>query len=92
MIKPRIKHSTITTLIFLVLVSFVPIRSPIGVIAISAPSVKNIIPMIRRTAPTTKVIRTLFGMGAMLKHNTSTMPMIGNTAPNDSFSFSSKFF
>ena len=43
-------------------------------------------------APTTKVIRTLFGMGAMLKHNTSTMPMIGNTAPNDSFSFSSKFF
>ncbi|BDF03041.1 hypothetical protein CE91St63_01030 [[Clostridium] hylemonae] len=44
---------------FFVRVILVPIRSPMGVIAISAPRVKNIIPTMRSTAPIIKAIRML---------------------------------
>lgn len=33
----------------------------------------------------------LGGIGAMVKHSTNTIPMIGSTAPNDSFNFSNNF-
>ena len=58
----------------------VPTRSPMGVMAISAPWVKNIMPTISSTAPSKKHSRMLGEMGAMLKHSSSTIPMIGSTA------------
>ena len=69
----------------------VPIRSPIGVMDNSAPKVKNIMPTIRRIAPIIKDIRIPGGIGAIVKLKNNTIPMIGNTASNDSFNFSSNF-
>ena len=69
----------------------VPILSPIGVIDISAPSVKNIIPTTRRIAPIIKAIRMPGGTGAIVKLNINTIAMIGTTASNDSFNFSDNF-
>ena len=91
MIKPSRKDSGITTHSFLLLVMLVPTRSPIGVIAISAPRVKNIIPRMMSTPPIRKHSRMLGDIGAMLKHSTRTIPMIGSTALSASFSFSISF-
>ena len=73
---------------FLLLVILVPIRSPIGVMAISAPRVKNIIPAIISTAPIRKHSRILGEMGATEKLSSKTIPIIGNTARKDSCNFS----
>lgn len=73
---------------FLDFVIMVPTRSPMGVMDISTPTLKNNIPMMSRAAPTRNVIKMLGGMGAMVKHSSKTMPRIGNTAFNVSENFS----
>ena len=71
---PRIAHS------FFVFVIQLPIRSPIMDMDISAPRVKNIIPTTSRTAPARKQSRMLGDIGAIQKHRTRTIPIIGRTA------------
>ena len=61
--------------------------SPMGVMDISAPRVKNIIPAMTITAPTRKHSRILEVMGAMVKLNTITIPTTGRTAFKDSANF-----
>ena len=91
MMKPSMKHNPIITGSRFDCAIRVPIRSPIGVIDISAPSVKNIIPTTRRIAPIIKAIRMPGGTGAIVKLNINTIAMIGTTASNDSFNFSDNF-
>jgi len=88
-IKNPITKLTKTTMkTFLDLVITVPVRSPIGVMEISTPTLKNNIPTIKRRAPIKKVIRILGGIGAMEKHSSRTMASIGMTAFRVSVSFS----
>ena len=57
---------------------------PIGVIAVSAPRVKNAMPTINSTAPIKKETSILLGIGATVKHSSSTMMVIGRTDAIDS--------
>lgn len=72
MIKPSKNESVITTPSFFVFVMAVPMRSPMGVMAVSAPVVKNIMPTKMSTVPIKKHSRTLGESGAMV--------MMGRTA------------
>ena len=92
MMNPRIKHRNSTIPRFLDWAILVPIFSPIGVIASSAPKVKNIMPMIRRTAPNRNKSNMLGGIGAMVKLNRITIPIVGSTAIRASFNFSLNLF
>ena len=80
MIKPSKNESVITTPSFFVFVMAVPMRSPMGVMAVSAPVVKNIMPTKMSTAPIKKHSRTLGESGAMVNESASTMVMMGRTA------------
>lgn len=82
------KVINITTKMFLDLVMTEPVRSPIGVMDISTPTLKNSIPTINRTAPHKNVIKMLGGIGVMVKHNINTIASIGITAFNVSDNFS----
>ena len=86
MMKPSRNDRATTTLSLRLRVMQVPTRSPMGVMAISAPSVKNIMPAIRNTAPTRNVSTMPGEMGATLKQSTMTMSRIGRTAFRDSIS------
>lgn len=86
--NPMIKLTSITIKIFLDLVITVPVRSPIGVMDISTPTLKNSIPIINNIAPIKKVISMLGGIGAIEKHSNSTIASIGMTAFNVSVNFS----
>lgn len=86
--NPIIKVIKITIKIFFDLVIMEPVRSPIGVMDNSTPTLKNSIPTIKRTAPIRKVIRILGGTGVMVKHSNNTITSIGNTAFKVSTSFS----
>ena len=72
---------------FLVPVMWAPTRSPMLVMLISAPSVKNIMPTITRSAPMRNTSSMAGCMGAMLKHSTRTMATMGSTATSASSSF-----
>ena len=91
-INPRRNATATITGRFRLLVRQVPMRSPMGVIDISAPRVKNIMPTRISTAPMRKHRRTLGEMGAMVKQRSRTMLMMGNTAWAASFHFSFNFF
>lgn len=91
MINPIIKVIKITIKMFLDLVMTEPVRSPIGVMDISTPTLKNSIPTINRTAPHKNVIKMLGGIGVMVKHNINTIASIGITAFNVSDNFSLNF-
>ena len=65
---------------FFVWVILAPTFSPIMVIDISAPRVKNIIPKITMIAPIKKLNKMLGVNGVIEKHNTSTIIIIGTTA------------
>ena len=65
-----------------------PTASPIGVIAISAPSVKKPIPRISKTAPITKAMSVPFGIGVIVKQSSRTIPVTGMTDNRDSLIFS----
>ena len=69
---------------FLDLVMQLPTFVPIGVIAVSAPKVKNAMPTISSTAPIKKETSILLGIGATVKHSSSTMMVIGRTDAIDS--------
>ena len=69
-------------------VSMEPTRSPMGVMLISAPRVKNMMPTMIMAAPSRKQSRMLGETGAMLKQSTSTMAAMGRTACSASSSFS----
>ena len=69
-----------------------PTLSPIGVMASSAPRVKNIMPTMIMAAPIRKHSSMLVDTGAIEKHSTSTMPTMGITAFKASLSFSPKIF
>ena len=88
MMKPRKKVTRTMIERCRLFFSAAPRRSPIGVIAISAPSVKNIIPMMIRAAPMMKHRRMLEDTGAIVKHRKRTIPTIGITATSASRSFS----
>ena len=79
-INPSKKPRITVTARFLLFVRQVPTRSPIMDMDISAPRVKNIIPTTSRTAPARKQSRMLGDMGAIQKHKTRTIPIIGRTA------------
>ena len=66
-------------------VILLPTFSPMGVMLISAPRVKNIIPSITKTEPNRKLKRTLGLTGAIVRLSTSTMAMTGATATSASF-------
>lgn len=59
-----------------------------GVIASSAPRVKNIIPITRSTAPNKNISKIPGGTGAIVKLNNSTIPIMGSTALKASSNFS----
>ena len=86
--NPITKLTKITMNMFLDLVITVPVRSPIGVMEISTPTLKNSIPTIKRRAPIKKVINILGGIGAIEKHSNSTIASIGMTAFSVSVNFS----
>lgn len=91
MTKPMMKLTNTTISTFFVLVIIVPVRSPMGVMEISTPTLNKSIPAISSTAPTRNVIRILGGMGAMVKQSSNTMPRMGKTAFRVSLSFSLNF-
>lgn len=63
-----------------------------GVIAVSAPRVKRAIPKISRTAPTRNVNNVSGGIGEIVKHNTSTMAVMGSTEARPLWPFRIKWF
>ena len=69
-------------------VSTAPTRSPMGLMLISAPRVKNMMPTMIMAAPSRKQSRMLGETGAMEKQSTSTIATMGSTACNASSSFS----
>ncbi len=73
------------------LVRLLPTISPIGVMERSTPRVKNTIPIVNRTAPIRNASKMLGEIGAIVKHNSKTMPTTGSTAFKVSFSFSRNF-
>ena len=91
MIKPMIKVMSTTMISFFERVMTEPVRSPIGVMDNSTPTLKKSIPTINRMAPIIKVINILGGIGAMEKHSNSTMIKIGSTAFKVSVNFSWNF-
>ena len=86
--KPIMKLTKITINKFLDLVMMVPVLSPIGVMDTSTPTLKNSIPIINNMAPIKKVINTLGGIGAIVKHSNKTIASIGMTAFKVSTNFS----
>ena len=89
--NPIIKLTNMTIKTFLDFVIIVPVRSPIGVMDNSTPTLNNSIPIISKPAPTKKVIKMLGGIGAMVKQRSSTIPKIGSTAFIVSANFSINF-
>ena len=67
---------------------FAPACSPMGVMAASAPRVKNPMPTIRSAAPTRNANKMSTGSGAKEKHNTSTITVMGSTEASASRTFS----
>ena len=90
-IKPIIKLISMIINTFFERVITLPTRSPIGVMEISTPTLKNNIPIINKIAPIKNVIKILGGMGAIEKHSSKTIARIGRTAFNVSVSFSLNF-
>jgi len=88
MINPIIKVIMMIINRFLDFVIIVPVRSPIGVIESSTPTLKKSIPIISIAAPTKKVSKISGGIGAMEKQRKSTINSMGNTAFSVSLSFS----
>ena len=76
MMNPSTNPSITMMLSFFLLVTAVPSRSPMGVMLISAPSVKNMVPMTIMAAPIRKHSKILEEMGAIVKHRTMTLSLI----------------
>ena len=85
---PIKKLTATTTQSFRDRVIWTPTRSPMGVMAISAPRVKRPMPAISRTAPIKKASSVSVGTGEMVKHSASTMAVMGSTEARASRTFS----
>ena len=72
-------------------VIFAPTFSPMGVMEISAPREKNIMPTMTSTAPNKKLSKMPGDIGAMVKLRHRTMTMMGTTAERASDIFSCIF-
>ena len=88
MITPIRKLTDTTTHSFRDLVIWAPTRSPMGVMAVSAPSVNSPMPTISSTAPIKNASRMSVGTGAIVKHSSSTMAVMGSTDASASRTFS----
>lgn len=91
-INPSKKATKIMMARFRLPVRLDPTRSPMGVMEISAPRVKNIIPARISTAPIRKHKRILGETGAIEKHSASTIQIMGRTAWRASCHFLINFF
>ena len=91
-ITPSIKPSERISGSFLLRVTRAPICSPMGCMATSAPTEKNIMPTTTITAPIRKLSSTPLGMRATVRLRMSTTVTMGRTAASASRSFSSSFF
>ena len=85
---PIKKLTDTTTHSFRDRVIWAPTRSPMGVMAISAPSVKSPMPRINSTAPIKKASSVSAGTGEIVKLSTTTMAVIGSTEAKASRTFS----
>ena len=65
-----------------------PTRSPMGVMAVSAPRVKRPMPTISSAAPIKKASSVAVGRGATVKLSTSTIAVMGTTEARASRIFS----
>lgn len=65
-----------------------PTLFPMGVMAVSAPRVKNAMPMISIAAPVRKDMSILLGIGEMVKQSTITISVIGSTEERASLNLS----
>ena len=90
MSTPTKKETNMTSKRLFERVSFAPIYSPIGVIEVSAPSVKKPIPTVIITAPMIKQRSIEDGTGKNVASSTSTIRVTGSTEDRDSFIFSDK--
>lgn len=86
--NPIIKLIAIIKNRFFDFVMIVPVRSPIGVMESSTPTLKNSMPAMSRAAPKRNKSNIPDGMGAMVKHRKRTIKRIGKTALRVSLSFS----
>ena len=90
-ITPIKKPVSSTVSSFCILEICTPTPSPMGVIAISAPSWKNPIPIISINAPVRNITTLPSSIGIKNMLSISTIPVIGNTAASDSLIFSFSF-
>ena len=90
-IVPKIKRVIIIYIMFLLLATCAPIRSPIADIAISAPKVNNVIPNINKIVPMKKIAIESAGIGTNMNDNNKTINAIGKTDVKDSLSFACIF-
>ena len=88
---PITKHPAIISQSFLFLISAPPIPWPRGVMDISAPSWKNPIPTMRKTAPARNKFTAPSSIGTITTLRIKTIIVIGSTLARDSFTFSLKF-
>ena len=80
MMTPSMKLRSTMNQTFFVWVILAPTFSPMGVMDISAPNVKNIMPTMTSSAPIRKLSRMLGDSGASVKLSARTMTMTGTTA------------
>ena len=88
---PMMIHAMTMTGSFVALASCAPTFSPMGIMAISTPRVKNPIPIIRKAAPARNSISGSRGMGVMVIPRINTMQVTGSTDDKDSVIFSFSF-
>ena len=88
---PMAKHTAATPAGVRILVRWLPLCSPMGIMAISAPRLKNPIPTIKSTAPTRNISRVASDMGVMVTQSTNTISVTGSTASSASIIFSFSF-
>ena len=89
---PKIKLIRMGQMTFWDLLISMPMPSPMGVMARSAPRVKTPIPKIRRRAPNKKSTSVPAATGATVMLKTSTMAVMGRTDASDSKVFSLSCF
>lgn len=87
---PIRKPTAATTQSFLERVMAAPTRSPMGVMAVSAPRENRPMPRITITAPIRKASSVSVGMGATVKLRISTITVMGTTEAKASRSFSQR--
>ena len=86
---PMRKQTGMSTDSFLDLVRWEPMRSPIGIMDRSAPSVNSPMPAMSSTAPSRKSQKVPAGSGESSRWISTTIPVTGSTEESDSLIFAS---